>query len=45
MEFKNNSIIIKDETILAFYKENPNLNFLTMNHILIDILKKQKIIC
>lgn len=40
MEFKNNSIIIKDETILAFYKENPNLNFLTMNHILIDILKK-----
>jgi hypothetical protein len=40
MEFNNNNIIIKDETILSFYKENPNLNFLTMNHILIDILKK-----
>lgn len=33
-------IIIKDETIIAFYKENVNLNFITMNHILIDILKK-----
>jgi hypothetical protein len=36
-------IIIKDETIISFYKENPNLNFITMNHILIDILKKLSI--
>lgn len=33
-------IIITDQTIITFYKENPNLNFITMNHILIDILKK-----
>lgn len=31
---------VKDQTIIAFYKENPNLDFLTMNHIFIDILKK-----
>lgn len=36
-------IIIKDETIISFYKENPNLNFITMNHVLIDILKKLSI--
>lgn len=40
MELKDNKIIIKDETIIGFYRDNPNLNFLTMNHILIDILKK-----
>jgi len=33
-------IIIRDEIIITFYKENTNLNFITMNHILIDILKK-----
>lgn len=40
MEQKDNQIIITDETVLAFYRDNPNLNFLTMSHILIDILKK-----
>ena len=40
MEQKDNQIIIKDKTILAFYRDNPNLNFITMNHIFIDILKK-----
>jgi hypothetical protein len=40
MEQKDNMLIVKDEKILAFYKDNPNLNFVTMNHILIDILKK-----
>lgn len=29
-----------DQTIIAFYNENPNLDFITMNHIFIDILKK-----
>jgi hypothetical protein len=37
---KNDHITIKDPTIIAFYKENPNINFITMNHIFIDILKK-----
>lgn len=33
-------IVITDETILSFYRENPNIDFITMNHIFIDILKK-----
>ena len=37
---KSDQIIVKDQTIIAFYKENPNLSFITMNHIFIDILKK-----
>ena len=37
---KTDQIDVKDQTIIAFYKENPNLNFVTMNHIFIDILKK-----
>jgi hypothetical protein len=37
---KSDQIVVKDQTIIAFYKENPNLNFITMNHIFIDILKK-----
>ena len=39
MEFKDNCIKITDETILAFYRENNNLDFVAMNHIFIDILK------
>ena len=39
MELKDDHILITDETILSFYKENSNLNFVTMNHIFIDILK------
>jgi hypothetical protein len=37
---KTEQLVIKDQTIIAFYKENPNLNIVTMNHIFIDILKK-----
>ena len=37
---KTDQIVIKDQTIIAFYRENPNLDFVTMNHIFIDILKK-----
>jgi hypothetical protein len=37
---KSEQIVVKDQTIIAFYKDNPNLNFVTMNHIFIDILKK-----
>lgn len=40
MAEKNNQLVIKDKTILEFYKENPSLDFVTMNHIFIDILKK-----
>jgi hypothetical protein len=39
MEFDKTYIKITDETILQFYQNNPNLNFVTMNHILINILK------
>lgn len=37
---KTDQIVVNDQTIIAFYRENPNLNFVTMNHIFIDILKK-----
>lgn len=33
-------IIVTDKIILDFYRENPNLDFIMMNHIFIDILKK-----
>jgi len=39
METKDTYIKITDETILAFYRENKNLDFVAMNHIFIDILK------
>ena len=39
MEFEDTYIKITDETILAFYRENKNLDFVAMNHIFIDILK------
>ena len=32
-------IIVKDQLIIEFYKENTNIDFITMNHIFIDILK------
>lgn len=32
-------IIITDETILSFYRENKHIDIISMNHILIDILK------
>jgi len=39
MEFADNYIKITDETIISYYKGNPALHFVTMNHIFIDILK------
>jgi hypothetical protein len=43
MATDNNSITIKDKTIIAFYNDNPNLNIVDMNLIFIDILKKLSI--
>ena len=34
-----NPIIITDETIISYYKDNSNLDIVTMNHIFINILK------
>ena len=39
MEIKNNEMIISDISIISFYRENPNLDFLKMNYLLIEILK------
>ena len=39
METQDNSITITDETIISFYKSNPNLDIVSMNHIFIEILK------
>jgi len=39
MEVKDTYIKITDQAILAFYRENTNLDFVAMNHIFIDILK------
>lgn len=39
MEAKQHSITITDETIISFYKSNPNLDIISMNHIFIEILK------
>lgn len=40
---ENNSITITDETIVSYYRENPTINIVTMNHIFIDILKNLSI--
>jgi hypothetical protein len=32
-------IVIDDPVIISYYRENPNLNIVIMNHIFIDILK------
>jgi len=39
MEVTEHSIIITDPEIISYYKENPNINMVTMNHIFINILK------
>jgi hypothetical protein len=39
MELQDNCIKITDEIIVSYYKENPNLDIVTMNHIFIEILK------
>ena len=33
-------IVICDSAIVSFYKENPNIDIISINHIFIDILKK-----
>lgn len=38
MEVKCQPITITDETIIAFYNANPNLDIVSMNHIFIEIL-------
>jgi len=38
MEITDTYIKITDAAILSYYKENPNLNMVTMNHIFIEIL-------
>jgi hypothetical protein len=35
----SNRITVTDKTIIEFYKENPNLDFVAMNHTFIAILK------
>ncbi len=37
---KKEKLIITDTKIIEFYKENPNLDIVSLNHIFIDILKK-----
>jgi hypothetical protein len=39
MDTVKNQIIINDEVIISYYRENPNIDFIAMNHIIIDILK------
>ena len=39
MEKQQNQIIITDEVIISYYRENQNIDIVTMNHIFIDILK------
>jgi len=39
MEKKIDSITITDEVILSYYRENTNIDIVSMNHIFIDILK------
>jgi hypothetical protein len=39
MENQHDSIIVTDPLILSFYRENQTLDFVTMNHIFINILK------
>ena len=39
MDITQNSITITDEVIISYYRENTNIDIITMNHIFIDILK------
>ena len=39
MEKKKDVITITDEVIISYYRENTNIDIVTMNHIFIDILK------
>lgn len=40
MEKHNNSIVITDEAIVSYYRENPQIDIVTINHVFINILKK-----
>jgi len=39
MQNNLNTITITDEVIVSYYRENTNIDIITMNHIFIDILK------
>ena len=39
MDCQQDQIIITDETIISYYRDNNHIDIITMNHILIDILK------
>ena len=39
MDCQQEQIIITDETIISYYRDNNHIDIITMNHILIDILK------
>ena len=39
MELNSESITINDPLIVSYYRENQNLDIITMNHFLIDVLK------
>jgi hypothetical protein len=39
MENQTDSIIVTDPLIISFFRENPSLDFVTMTHIFINILK------
>jgi hypothetical protein len=39
MDKQTNSIVITDEIIISYYRENPQIDIVAINHIFIDILK------
>jgi len=39
MNKQKEQIVITDEVIISYYRENPQIDIVTMNHIFIDILK------
>jgi hypothetical protein len=39
MDKQTNSIVITDEIIISYYRENPQIDIIAINHIFIDILK------
>jgi hypothetical protein len=40
MNTHTKQLVITDETVLAFYRENPNIDITSMNLVFIDVLKK-----
>lgn len=40
MSITKKQIVITDESIISFYRENPKIDIVNMNHVFIDILKK-----